>query len=204
MTLPIPNTTTAVLIGIGGAALVASIIYASERAETQRWVDACEATYGTLGDVEQRTIRQIVQCFKRYGDGDPRKLAYILATVDAECSFVSKEEHETSTNIYRLYWTSGYKGRGLVQLTGENNYRKASELLGVDFVSYPEKVIELRYAVPILVRGMMTGMFSRRKLGDYINKNETDFYNARRVVNWLDKASIIANNAISILDFYQS
>ena len=40
-----------------------------------------------------------------------------------------------------------YKGRGLIQITGLNNYKEISKWLGVDFVSNPLLLAEPNYAV---------------------------------------------------------
>jgi len=39
-----------------------------------------------------------------------------------------------------------YRGRGLIQLTGKDNYRLASDALGVDFVANPDLVLTQAYA----------------------------------------------------------
>ena len=39
-----------------------------------------------------------------------------------------------------------YIGRGLIQLTGKDNYKAASEALGVDFIDNPQLLEEPRYA----------------------------------------------------------
>lgn len=39
-----------------------------------------------------------------------------------------------------------YRGRGLIQLTGKDNYRLASDSLGVDFVKDPDLVLTKEYA----------------------------------------------------------
>jgi hypothetical protein len=74
-----------------------------------------------------------------------------------------------------------------------------SDLLGIDFVNYPDRVMIPKYAARILVQGMMEGQFTRRKLGEFITPQQADFYNARKVVNGLDKASMIAADAKALL-----
>jgi hypothetical protein len=44
----------------------------------------------------------------------------------------------------------------------------------------------------ILVDGFKTGAFTGKKLTDYINDQDTDFFQARRCINALDKAEEIA------------
>ncbi len=39
----------------------------------------------------------------------------------------------------------------------------------------------------VLVHGFATGAFTGSKLTDYVNKHQTDFKNARRCINGLDK-----------------
>lgn len=202
MSWPVIHPIVGVLSGLGGAALMIGGHHFVQRLATQRWVKACQATYGELNRIQQQTIRRIVQTFDQYGDGDARKLAYILATVQVECSFISKKEHPTPYNIRQEYWTTGYMGRGLVQLTGKSKYVRFSHLLGVDLVNYPDLAIKLPYALPILVIGMMQGSFTGRRLSHYINDHQTDFYQARRVVNSLDKADRLARAASTILNAY--
>jgi len=48
------------------------------------------------------------------------------------------------------------------------------------------------YALFILVDGFRTGAFTGKKLTDYVNEAKTDFINARRCVNALDRAEEIA------------
>jgi len=89
-----------------------------------------------------------------------------------------------------------YRGRGYVMITGFANYAKASKKLNVDFINYPDQALDPTQAANILVKGCVEGWFTGKKLSDYINKSKTDYVNARRVVNDLDKASLIADYAV--------
>lgn len=85
-----------------------------------------------------------------------------------------------------------YAGRGYVQITGLYNYKRASKELGIDLVKNPELALHPDVAVKLLVTGCMDGWYTGRKLSSYINDHKKDYYNARRVVNGLNRASEIA------------
>jgi len=70
--------------------------------------------------------------------------------------------------------------------------RDSSEVLGIDLVSAPDLAMEPQNALFILVHGFKTGAFTGKKISDYINAGKTDFYNARRCINRLDRAKKIA------------
>ena len=161
-------------------------------------VNTCASSFGALNDIQKDSIRLIVRAFDRYGDKDLNKLAYILATARHESNFRPIEEHRSNTARQNAYWYTGYYGRGFVQLTHEKNYLKMSEFLGVDLVKNPSLALEPNNAAKILVWGMMNGRFTRKPLSNYINSNSVDFYNARKVVNGLDRAEKIALYAQSI------
>ncbi|CCM77134.1 hypothetical protein [Rhizobium mesoamericanum] len=84
-------------------------------------------------------------------------------------------------------WT--FRGRGLCQITGRANYAK----FGV--VSDPDRAATLPTAATIMVRGMRDGLFTSKKLSDYLNDAGTDYVNARRIINGLDRAEEIAGYA---------
>jgi len=85
-----------------------------------------------------------------------------------------------------------FHGRGYVQLTGRSNYRKAGKLVGVDLLKDPNRALDLEIAGKILFVGMETGLFTGKKFGDYFYKTKEDWFNARRIINRLDKAPQIA------------
>lgn len=107
------------------------------------------------------------------------------------------------------YWSTGYYGRGYVQLTWESNYKSMSEHLLSEYpnlyqdykpdflVSNPDLAINPAIAYDIMSCGMRGGYFSGggRGIAYYINSNSTDYINARRTVNGTDNANTIADLA---------
>lgn len=89
-----------------------------------------------------------------------------------------------------------YYGRGYVQLTWWDNYKKAQEKLNDDFLNNPELVMKREYAIKILITGMKEGWFTGRKLSDYLHQSKKDYVNARRIINGTDEAQKIANEAV--------
>lgn len=122
-------------------------------------------------------------------------LAYLLATVWHETAFTMQPIKEQGGLKYlksKKYWP--YFGRGYVQLTWDYNYKKASQKFGVDFLKDPDKVMEKRYALPILFAGMEEGWFTGKGFNDYLDGVDEDdkedlreFSNARRIINGTDK-----------------
>lgn len=88
-----------------------------------------------------------------------------------------------------------YCGRGYVQLTWKNNYKKVKEEFGVDVVTYPDKVLEPKLAVKIMIWGMNNGIFTGVGINRYINDSKTDYVSARKVINGVDRKNEIADKA---------
>lgn len=137
-------------------------------------------------------IRLIIAECRRQGIASPNQIAYILATVRHETAHTYKpiDEYGGPKTRYVPYW-----GRGYVQLTWLSNYRKYSQLTGKDLVNHPELAKDPFTAAFILVHGFRMGTFTGAKISDYINGASCDFYNARRCINGLDKAELIAGLA---------
>lgn len=83
-----------------------------------------------------------------------------------------------------------FMGRGFVQITGRRNYVWASKILGLDVAAMPELAEVAQHAAKIIVKGMVTGAFTGKKLADY-----KAYEDMRRVVNGTDKAALIAGYA---------
>lgn len=161
----------------------------------------------TFGQIKNPKTVEVIERIIKYADYsglNEKEIAYVLATAYHETGFdfIPKREFGNAEYFIKKYWTNSkvakwlgndsaeeavkYCGRGLVQITGETNY----ERFGI--ANNPEKALEPELAVKILVDGMNCGHFTGKKLRDFINKNETDYINARRIINGTDKANTIA------------
>lgn len=82
-----------------------------------------------------------------------------------------------------------WRGRGICQITGRDNYRT----YGIE--DDPDKALQPDIAVRILFDGMIHGRFTGKKLSDYFGPVVTDWKGARRIINGVDRAEKIAGEA---------
>lgn len=167
------------------------------------------------GKLSQRQVdgmEGILSVWEKDGYRDLRWLAYMLAT----------SYHETAANMYpieeygkgagRKYGAkikmSGkpytnpnkiYYGRGHVQLTWFENYELMGKLLCIPLLERPELALDPVISVQIMFEGMTTGAsakgdFTGKSLDQYFNGKTEDWINARRIINGLDKAQLIASH----------
>ncbi|HEY9695849.1 MAG TPA: peptidoglycan-binding protein [Trichocoleus sp.] len=132
------------------------------------------------------------------------QIAYILATAQHESllgkyltELSSGKQYEGRKDLGNTQPGDGvrFKGRGYVQITGRRNYTDWSKRLQINLTGNPKQAAEPAIAAKVLVRGMQLGTFTGKKLSDYLNSSKRDFVNARRIVNGLDKADVIAGYA---------
>lgn len=119
------------------------------------------------------------------------QLAYILGTVYHETGHTMQPVREFGGEKYlrsKPYYP--WVGEGLVQCTWEVNHRKFG-------ATKPGQLMEWPIALRALFDGMSKGMFTGKKLSDYINPPHIDYVGARRIVNGTDKAHQIAEYAMS-------
>ena len=167
------------------------------RFNRKTFFDGYRELFGSLGQAQVDGLEFLLGKI----EGDPNlqsipQIAYVLATVQHETAQtfqpIAEYRARVGTKARKLqdqYWDTGFYGRGYVQLTHKANY----ERYGI--ASDPDKALEPETAYHILSDGMRKGVFTGKKLSDYINDNRTDYVNARRIVNGLDKADQIAQNA---------
>jgi putative chitinase len=144
---------------------------------------------------------------------DIRWLAYMLATAKWETAHTMQPIKEYGGPAYfkKMYDVEGdrpdlarrhgntepgdgarYCGRGYVQLTWRNNYRTMGDLLGVDLEAHPDMAMRRDIAAKIMFEGMIRGSFTGKKLSDYFLGAKSDWVEARRIINGLDRAKEIA------------
>lgn len=88
-----------------------------------------------------------------------------------------------------------YYGRGFVQITWPENYRRMGRRLGIDLYGNPDLALDRDVAAKLLVIGMIEGLYTTKKLSDYDTVGGGfDSINARRIINGLDKAEKIAGH----------
>ncbi|HEY6508653.1 MAG TPA: hypothetical protein VIY56_11620 [Vicinamibacterales bacterium] len=146
--------------------------------------------------------------------------AYMLATVKHECADTWQpvvergprayfDKYETGTRLgVRLGNTQPgdgfrFRGRGYVQITGRANYARLTAQLGLgpdaDLEQDPDQALRPAIAYGIMSLGMRKGLFTGKKLSDYISKTGgTNYKEARRIINGLDRAALIADYATTL------
>lgn len=100
-----------------------------------------------------------------------------------------------------------FYGRGYAQITWRPNYVKFEKLLKQDFTSSAlaaDRVLEHTNAFEVLYIGMTKGLFTGKKLSDYINAKRCDYLNARRIINGRDCAQMVADKAAAYFGALQA
>jgi len=145
--------------------------------------------------------------------------AYMLATAYHETTFSFKPKIEAGKGQGKLYakvydvkdvkgirgkpgatYKNVYYGRGYVQLTWDFNYDDLGKALGIGDKLYinPDLALDPDTAYNITSLGMRDGLFTKKKLSDYITASKVDYLNARRIINGTDENEKIAEYALSI------
>ncbi len=182
------------------------------RFDRNTFFDGYRQFFGALGAYQFRGLTSMLEAAEAdHSFTSARQLAYAFATVQRETNVggVVGGQHVALTYnpITELgsyaYITSHYegrrdlgntqpgdgwkyRGRGYVQITGRTNYTRFGGLLGVDLADNPDLALQPGVAWYILSLGMHRGLFTGKRLSDYIPLDErlpADYYNARRIIN---------------------
>jgi hypothetical protein len=139
----------------------------------------------------------------RYPGGDIRWCAYWLATP-------FEETGRTMQPVREAYWLSEawrkanlryypFYGRGLVQVTWEENYKALSPIVGRDLVASPDDALIPSVAATAMFYGMEHGMFGGTGIAYWFNATKDDPVGARHLVNGTDRAQEIADTYAQFL-----
>lgn len=145
---------------------------------------------------------------------DLRYLSYMLATAYHETSqqmWPIEEYGKGSGKEYgKVDPETGYAyyGRGYVQLTWRENYKKATVKLGLkgdaDLEWHPPMALEPQIAADVMFQGMREGWFRQSSDGQpqtlvrYFNDATDDAYTAREIINGDKKTVPSWSNGVSI------
>ena len=165
------------------------------------------------GRISQNQIEGIsfkLAAWEKSGLTDIRWLAYMLATSYHETAKTMQPIEEYGKGKGRPYGQKLrhdrkpytfpdklYYGRGDVQLTWYENYEFMGKLLGIPLLEQPELALKPDISAQIMIEGMTSGKSNRGdftgvSLENYFNAAKDDPVHARRIINGLDKANLIA------------
>ncbi|GAB7528436.1 chitinase [Pseudomonas sp. 3A(2025)] len=155
-------------------------------------------------------------------EGDDRWLAYMLATTHHETGRTMHPVRETfaatddeAINRLEKAWAAGklpwvktpywrrdangdsWLGRGFVQLTHKANYQRVGAIIKVDLITHPDQAMALDTALKVLFVGMRSGLFTSAKLSDFFNESKSNWVQARKIINGLESADLVASYAKS-------
>lgn len=169
--------------------------------------------HGKLSTQQYDGMEAIINKWHLSGFTDLRWLAYMLGTTYHETAGVMYPIEEYGKGRGRTYGKkfkqSGkpytypdklYYGRGYVQLTWYDNYERMGNILKIPLLEQPELALRPDIAADIMFEGMtkslsLKGDFTGKYLELYFNETKEDWFNARRIINGIDRAELIADYA---------
>jgi len=196
-----------------------------------KFFDDVRSWMGPMGQPQVDGIEALLNA----GDGMPlQHMAFVLANVHHETGgymFPIKETvfaHHKDKNpsdatvrarldrawqdgnlpwVKTPYWRDGWFGRGQIQITHMDNYRRVGKAIGVDLVTSPARALEPAVSAKVAVMGMALGLFTGKKLSDYNFPHDLQNPPAthpRRIVNGQDgsddKVSRVHGEFVGALD----
>jgi putative chitinase len=176
-----------------------------------KFINLSQTKFGPLKADVEPGLRSIIDGINKDEKlGNPRWVAYMLATIKHECADTWRPIEEYGKGHGRPYgkpesvtdqngkvYENIYYGRGYVQLTWKANYEKMSGLLGLgdQLLCHPELALRADIAYQILSFGMRNGSFTGKRLEQFIHDAVCDYFNAREIINGHDQAAKIQGYA---------
>jgi predicted chitinase len=154
--------------------------------------------FGKLSELQKSGISFLIDKLKGSQIQSQKQQAYVLATVKHECADRWQPITELGSQKYLMskpYYP--FIGRGFVQITWKDNYERFGKILGIKLVDDPMLALRPEISWHITEIGMVRGLFTGKKLSDYF-EGKVDWINARKIINRLDKAELIADYAQKI------
>jgi putative chitinase len=165
---------------------------------------------GSLGQSQVDGFNYLLSVWEQYFEAkNPRDgtnwLAYCLATVYHETAYTIEPIEEYGKGVGKSYgnpagpYNQIYYGRGYPQLTWWKNYIAGQTNLKnrynvvAPLEQQPQQMLIPSVSSLVLYDGMVYGWFTGNSLQTYFNATIEDPVNARKIVNGLDKASLIAS-----------
>lgn len=201
------------------------IVAGSGKVDRAKFFTAFRPQFGSLKESQVQGYDAIFDYWDKSNLTDNRWLAYVLATAFHETGrelqpvregFCSSDQGSINavTSLfnrgiigenYALREANGqsYFGRGLVQITFGDNYKRLGQAIGIgnDLYDNPSLALNMEIAVKILFKGMIDGSYTSHSLRKYFFEDRTDWVNARKIINRLDKADLIADYGQKFLGF---
>jgi len=191
--------------------------------------------HGHLAQKQVDGMNFILSAWEKSSFTDKRWLAYMLGTAYHETGGTMQPIHEYGSDAYftRMYGIEGrrpdvarrmgntrpgdgilFAGRGLIQNTWANNYKRGGRAIGVDLYNNPDLAMQPDIAVKLMFEGMTDAeiifedkagadpafSFTGKTLEDYFNDETEDWVGARRIINGTDNAAMIAETAQNFND----
>lgn len=163
---------------------------------------------GSLSESQVKGMEGILDAAEEAGftKGDEPYIAYPLATAYHETGKLMvpvregfcKTDRCSRNAVAKLFRTgkitrnyalphangNSYYGRGQVQLTHGDNYKRASNWVDVDLYAFPDMMLDPKISAKVLIHGMEIGAFrSNRSMNDYFEFGPPDYFNARDIIN---------------------
>lgn len=166
---------------------------------------------GTLTQSQVEGCEAIIREYEARNLVDIRWLAYILATAYHETGlFINGKLVHTMQPVEEMGKGKGkkygkpdpetgliYYGRGHTQNTWSDNYKRLTAAAKAkskpwDFYQHPELLLQMEPSIWASYQGMITGLYTGKKLQHYFSGIKNEPVEARRIINGKDRAQLVA------------